>query len=89
MKHIMLLVSALLSIAIAENTYAQRLSTFEVTVTNSTNNITFTPIFAVTHNLSATPLFKVGQPASIELEDLAEGGSPAALEAAYLSLIHI
>jgi len=62
---------------------AQRLSQYEVTVTNATNNVTFTPIFAVTHNLSATPLFEVGKPASLELEDLAEGGSPAALEQLY------
>ena len=73
----------LFSIFLINNAFASRLSTYEVTVTNATNNVTFTPIFAVTHNLSATPLFEIGQPASVQLEDLAEGGSPFPLETLY------
>lgn len=83
MKSIKLLLFSVLSLAVVLNASAQRLSQYEVTVTNVTNNVTFTPIFAVTHNRTATTLFEVGQPASVELEDLAEGGSPAALEALF------
>lgn len=66
----------------AQNVSAQGLNSFEVTVTNATNNVTFTPIFAVTHT-SASSLFEIGEPASVALEDLAEGGSPAMLEANF------
>jgi len=62
-----------------QNVSAQRLLTYQVTVTNVTNNVTFTPIFSVTHT-AASRLFDVGEPASIALEALAEGGSPALLE---------
>lgn len=51
---------------------------YQVTVTNVTNNISFTPILGVTHN-RAVSLFEFGEPASDALEVLAEGGSPAAL----------
>ena len=67
----------------SQNVLAQRLSIYEVSVTNVTSNSAFTPIFSVTHNLTAPVLFTLGQPASVELEDLAEGGSPAALEVFY------
>ena len=83
MKSIKLFSLALLSVFATHNVSAQGLASYEVTVTNATNNVTFTPIFAVTHRDTASALFEIGQPARVELEDLAEGGSPAALEAAY------
>jgi len=61
---------------------AEGLTTYEVTVTNATNNVTFTPIIGVTHTAAAS-LFEVGEPASVALEELAEGGSPALLEADF------
>ncbi len=83
MKSIKLFSLMLLGIVAAHNASAQGLARYEVTVTNATNNFAFTPIFAVTHRDTASALFEIGQPARVELEDLAEGGSPAALEAAY------
>ena len=56
--------------------YAQR--TYEVTITNITRGQTFTPQLVVSHD-RGTALFTVGQPASVGLEELAEGGSTAAL----------
>lgn len=73
------------ALAVQNASAENRLSTYEVTVTNVTNNVTFTPIFSVTHT-SAASLFSVGHPASAALEDLAEGGSPAALEADFDSI---
>ncbi len=48
--------------------------TYEVTITNITRGQTFTPQLLVTHN-SRVELFEVGQPASSELETLAESGN--------------
>lgn len=61
-----------------QSAIASGLATYEVTVTNITNNVIFTPVLAVTHNPGAR-LFDLGHPASVELEMLAEGGSPQAL----------
>jgi len=83
MKSIKLFSLALLGVVATHNASAQGLASYEVTVLNATNNMQFTPIFAVTHRDTATPLFTLGEPARPELEDLAEGGSPAALEVAY------
>jgi len=66
----------------AQNASASRLTTYEITVTNVTNNVTFTPVFSVTHTHAAS-LFDVGAPASVALESLAEGGSPAMLVADF------
>jgi hypothetical protein len=57
-----------------------RLATFEVTVTNITSGVTFTPTLAVTHT-DRVRLFEAGAPASPELADLAESGNVAPLAA--------
>jgi len=84
-KNLSISVAASLTLAATlatQNVSAERLTTYEVTVTNATNNVTFTPIIGVTHT-SAASLFEVGEPASVALEELAEGGSPALLEAEF------
>ena len=52
---------------------------YEVTVTNTTAGQAFTPIIAATHD-SSISFFQLGQPASDELEMLAEGGNTVPLE---------
>ena len=56
--------------------YAQR--TYEVSITNITRGQTFTPQLVLSHDRGTAP-FTAGQPASVGLEELAEGGSTAAL----------
>jgi len=53
-------------------------SNYEVTITNITQAQSFTPQLLVTHPQSAS-LFELGQPASPELEALAEGGATGPL----------
>lgn len=53
-------------------------NTYEVTVSNLTHNQPLSPVGVLLHSES-TDLWEVGSPASVELEDLAEGGSNAAL----------
>lgn len=55
---------------------AQR--TYEVTITNLTRGQTFTPQLVVTHDDEAA-LFVLGEPASLGLEELAEGGATGTL----------
>jgi hypothetical protein len=55
--------------------------TFEVTVTNASPGLMFTPLLVATHS-PRVAFFKVGQPASAELAVLAEGGDTAPLTAA-------
>ncbi len=62
-----LLVTAGASIASAQNVY-------QVTVTNITQNQTFTPILVASHQ-AGVRLFTVGTAASVELEQLAEDGT--------------
>ena len=57
--------------------HAQR---FKVTVTNLTSGEVFTPIMVATHK-AGVKLFTLGAPASVELEQVAEAGDLAALEA--------
>lgn len=56
--------------------HAQR--TYEVTITNITLGQTFTPQLVVTHERDAA-VFEPGQPASLGLEELAEGGATGLL----------
>ena len=58
---------------VATTGLADRLPTYEVTVTNVTRGQTFTPILVTTHSTSIA-LFELGAPASAELEVLAEDG---------------
>lgn len=53
---------------------------FDVTVTNLTNAIYFTPLLVAAHP-SGNNLFMTGQPASANLQAMAEGGNIAGLEA--------
>jgi hypothetical protein len=52
---------------------------YEVSVTNLSKGLSFTPLLAATHNRSVA-FFKLGQPASDALADLAEGGDIGPLE---------
>ena len=61
------------SAALAQNT-----TTYEVTITNLTPGQTFTPQMVLTHTADFR-MFEIGQPASIGLEELAEGGNPSSL----------
>lgn len=51
---------------------------YEVTVTNLTQGVIFTPVIAATHKRGVS-LFELGSPASSALEQLAEGGDTAPL----------
>jgi len=53
---------------------------FEITITNLTAGQTFTPILAASHR-AGVKLFTLGQPASVELEILAEAGDTGPLTA--------
>ncbi|MCH9673919.1 MAG: spondin domain-containing protein [Gammaproteobacteria bacterium] len=55
--------------------------TFDVTVTNVSQNQLFTPILVVTHRPSVR-LFSLGEPASQGIAEVAESGDPTELEAA-------
>ena len=53
-------------------------ATYEVTVTNITKGMNFTPLLGVAHPRSVS-LFQIGEPASESLAALAEGGAVAPL----------
>lgn len=57
---------------------SQSKAMYEVTITNITHGEIFTPIMVASHK-AGIRLFKTGEPASTELEILAESGSTAAL----------
>ncbi len=69
--------ASLTSLAHAEGNNGAR--NYEVTITNITKSMQFTPILAASHNGSVT-LFDLGAPASPGLALLAEGGQTAPLE---------
>src|SRR5215471_1700211 len=56
----------------------------QVTITNITKGQTFTPIMVAVHK-PGVHIFVLGTPASVELEQLAEAGDTAPLEAALLA----
>ena len=58
----------------------ERLKTYQVSITNLTPGQAFTPQLVFTHR-HAKPLFTLGEAASSELEQLAEGGDTAPLSA--------
>ena len=58
---------------------------FDVTITNLSNAIYFTPFLAVAHP-DGTNLFATGQPASASLQAMAEGGDISGLEADVTAL---
>jgi len=55
--------------------------TYEVTITNITNAIIFTPILVASHKKGLAPLFDLGSPASDGMTAIAEGGDIAPLTA--------
>lgn len=82
-KKIALTAATVLAVgSFSQSALASGSATYEITVTNLTNNVMFTPILGVAHT-RAVSLFEVGQPASLALEELAEGGSPDALIASF------
>ena len=58
---------------------------FDVTITNLSNAIYYTPFLAVAHP-AGTNLFVTGQPASASLQAMAEGGDISGLEADVAAL---
>ena len=58
---------------------------YRVTVTNLTRGQQFTPILVVSHT-AGVKLFELGDPASMELEILAEGGATGPLESLLLGM---
>ena len=58
---------------------------FDVTITNLTNGIYFTPFLAAAHP-AGTSLFASGQPASANIQAMAEGGDIAGLEADVMGI---
>src|SRR5712692_9481954 len=63
-----------------ENQGENQEPSFEVTITNLTRDQTFTPILVASHK-AGVRLFSLGQPASVELEQLAEAGDTGPLAA--------
>ena len=61
---------------------------FEVTVTNLTRGQVFTPILVASHR-EGVKLFTLGQPASVDLEVLAEAGDTGSLKAALAAYPHV
>ncbi|MGI9200496.1 MAG: spondin domain-containing protein, partial [Woeseiaceae bacterium] len=74
------LLAATLSAASAVNA-----TDFDVTITNLSNGIYFTPFLAVAHP-DGTNLFVTGEPASASLQAMAEGGDISGLEADVMGL---
>ncbi|MBE9548270.1 MAG: spondin domain-containing protein [Proteobacteria bacterium] len=79
MKKLITLLAASLLISSAAWGAHNGARTYEVTVTNLSKGLNFTPFLAATHN-SSVVFFKLGQPASDALADLAEGGDTGPLE---------
>jgi len=55
--------------------------TYEVTITNITNAVIFTPILVASHKKGLAPLFELGSPASAGMTAIAEGGNTDPLTA--------
>lgn len=74
MKWLIIMVVAVLGL-----TGTAMAQTYNVTVTNITAMQFFTPLLFVSHS-PAVGLFQVGDPASVELEEVAEGGNTMPLQ---------
>jgi hypothetical protein len=70
----------LVTLISGQSLIAQNGPSYEVTVTNLTRGQVFTPILVASHKARIS-LFTLGQPASQELESLAEAGDTAPLKA--------
>ncbi len=73
-----------LALFVSVSTLAQEERRYQVSITNITSGIQFTPILVATHNEAVRP-FTVGQPALPELAEMAEGGNIAPLTELALS----
>ncbi len=89
-KHAWLLVGGLVWVAFAgvrgmaeEDERERGKALFEITITNITEGQTFTPILVASHK-KGVKLFTLGEPASVELEVLAEDGDTEPLKASLL-----
>jgi len=69
----------------ATQVFADQMRRYEVSITNTTKGQTFTPQLVTTHT-KAISLFTLGEPASMSLELLAEGGDTAPLMADIQSM---
>lgn len=65
---------------LANSYYYHQERVYEVTVTNLTKGISFTPFLGATH-LPRHQLFQLGEPVSDNVERVAEGGDIAPLQA--------
>ncbi len=65
----------------SSSAFAGSSKTYEVTITNITNAIIFTPILVASHKKGLAPLFELGSPASDGMTAIAEGGDIALLTA--------
>lgn len=74
-----LLLSVLIGMSLGCPAFAQSQFQYEVTITNVTRGQVFTPIVVASHK-DGFHLFSAGQPASVELEQIAEGGDTGPLE---------
>ncbi|MCL2915412.1 spondin domain-containing protein [Shewanella corallii] len=74
----LLVVSAMTTAPAIANDYYHGNKQYQVTVTNLTKGISFTPLFAATHR-SGVGLFTLGEPASYEMSRVAEGGDISGL----------
>lgn len=61
----------------------EKANMYEVTITNISHGEFFTPIMVASHQ-SGVKLFELGQPASAELEEIAESGNSNPLKASLL-----
>lgn len=61
------------SVALAVGAASAQAAELEITVTNATKGIYFTPLIVAAHGLDLH-MFKVGESATAELEAMAEGG---------------
>lgn len=80
-KTCLLAITLLLSTTAFATTKYHYAKQYEVTVTNITKGQSFTPVLSATHS-SKIQFFELGNPASDELAELAEGGNVAPLKEA-------
>ncbi|WP_029801807.1 spondin domain-containing protein, partial [Vibrio parahaemolyticus] len=66
------------SVALAVGAASAQAAELEITVTNATKGIYFTPLIVAAHD-SDLHMFKVGESATAELEAMAEGGDISGL----------
>ncbi|MCI0352363.1 MAG: spondin domain-containing protein [Acidobacteriales bacterium] len=82
-RHASLLITGLVAaLFCAASVAAQEGPRFEVTITNLTRGQVFTPIFAASHKAGVS-FFMAGQPSSVALEILAEGGDTVPIKAEF------